>query len=140
MKILSLTAMLATSIGTAALFSSCVDPYAQGYGSTQVTTYRPGYEVRALPRGYRTERVDGNVYYTHEGQYYRSRGGRYVVVDPPKRNHYRNPRPGSGRDVVITKLPRNHRVVDYRGSRYYQVNDVYYQRRGPGYIIVDRPR
>ena len=159
-------------IALGALLTSCVDPYAGGPGHTStVTTYRTGYEVRSLPSGYRTETIGGTRYYNHNGTYYQSRSGRYVVVEAPRgrndgrhdnRNKYGNndrdrrddrdhrddrnrgdnrydKRPQGGRDVVITKLPPGYRTVKYRGSDYYQSRDVYYQRRGNGYVVVSRP-
>lgn len=158
------TTTLAGAIALGALLTSCVDPYAGGPGhsSSVTTTYRTGYEVRSLPSGYRTETIGGNRYYSSNGTYYQSRSGRYVVVEAP-RNRYdgRNDnrgydrrdrdrdrdrrddrydrRPQGGRDVVITKLPPGYRTVKYNGRDYYQSRDVYYQRSGPGYIIVKRP-
>lgn len=138
--------LLAGCLGLGSLLTSCVDPYAQGYGSAEVTTYRPGYEVRTLPSGYRTEVVGGTSYYTHNGTYYRPRSGRYVVVEAPPHRVMRapnrrdqNPRFDTRKEVIIREVPRGARVVDYRGSRYYQSGGSYYQRRGNGYVIVDRP-
>ncbi|RYD23259.1 MAG: hypothetical protein EOP88_04880 [Verrucomicrobiaceae bacterium] len=130
------------SLGLGSVLTSCVDPYAAP--QTQVTHYHSGYEVRALPRGYRTEVYEGTPYYVHDNTYYRSRGGRYVVVDAPRRgdgprqrdNRYYNRSP---RSTQITKLPPGHRTVRYKGADYYQVQDTYYQRSGPGYIVVKRP-
>lgn len=124
------------ALATATLLPSCVDPYAPG--PQPVTTYRAGYEVRTLPPGYRTEVIEGSQYYSYNGTYYRSHSGRYVVVDAPRhRDHY--DRPGSGRDVVITRLPRGYRTVERHGVRYYQANGNYYQQRGSGYVIVSHP-
>ena len=131
-------------LAIATLLPSCVDPYAQGSGQATVTTYRSGYEVRSLPPGYRTERIDGSSYYVHNGTYFRPRSGRYVVVDAPRvrrdepRQRY-NDRQSPQRDVAIRTLPRGYRPVQYRGTRYYQVDDTYYQQRGSGYVIVNRP-
>jgi hypothetical protein len=159
------TTTLAGGIALCALLTSCVDPYAGGPGyvapghsSTVTTTYRTGYEVRTLPPGYRTETIGGTRYYSSNGTYYQSRSGRYVVVEAPRRYDNRRDdrrydgrdrnrngrddrydrRPG-GRDVIITTLPSGYRTVKYRGRDYYQVRDVYYQRSGAGYIIVNRP-
>lgn len=149
-------------IALGALLTSCVEPYPSGHAhGAVVTTYNPGYEVRALPSGYRTEIIGGTRYYTHGGTYYQSRSGRYVVVDAPRgrndnyrynnnnrdRDHRDDRRDDrrddnhsrGGRDVVITTLPSGYRTVKYRGSDYYQSRDVYYQRRGTGYVIVNRP-
>ncbi|RYD49642.1 MAG: hypothetical protein EOP85_01230 [Verrucomicrobiaceae bacterium] len=131
-----------TGLAFGTLLTSCVDPYAQPPTQT-VTHYHTGYEVRTLPRGYRTEYYSGTPYYVYEGTYYRPRSGRYVVVEAPRRdgprqrdNRYYNRSP---RSTQITKLPPGHRVVRYRGTDYYQVQDTYYERRGPNYIVVKRP-
>ncbi|GAA5118915.1 hypothetical protein GCM10023212_10080 [Luteolibacter yonseiensis] len=158
-------------VALGALLTSCVDPYATGpTHSTVTTTYRTGYEVRSLPSGYRTETIGGSRYYSHNGTYYQSRSGRYVVVEAPRRgydNRYDDRKYGSrdrdrrdghdyrdrdgrdrgrydgpprgGRDVIVTRLPSGYRTVNYRGGVYYQSKDVYYQRRGTGYVVVTRP-
>lgn len=147
--------------------SSCIDPYYAGGVSTGVTRYQPGYTVRTLPSGYRTEVISGNRYYFHNGTYYRPRGNSYVVVDRPVRgphgdrdrdgvpNRFDTPRTGprGDRDLdgipnrydnsrdrqVIRNLPGRHRVVNHRGREYYQVGNTYYQRRGSGYVVVTSP-
>lgn len=126
-------ACLGLAVGT--LLSSCVDPYyADRRGSpSRVVEHR---EVRRLPSGYRTEVIDGSNYYNHNGTYYRRQSGGYVVVEAP-RSRYGSPQ--SYRETSITRLPRGYREVNHRGNRYYQVNDVYYQRRGSVYITVTRP-
>lgn len=151
-------------IALGALLSSCVEPYPGGVApTTTVTTYRTGYEVRSLPSGYRTETIGGSRYYYHNGTYYQPRSGRYIVVEAPRHGNngrydnrkysdrdrdHRDDRnrdsrydrgPQGGRSVVITKLPPGYRTVKYRGSDYYQSRDVYYQRSGNGYVIVNRP-
>lgn len=136
------------ALAVATVLPSCVDPYAHGPGPQHsVTTYHAGYEVRVLPSGYRTEYIDGSNYYVHNGTYYRSRSGRYVVVDAPRRHsNYRSGydrrddrreyRRDGNRDVVITQLPRGYRTIERRGVRYYQANNTYYQQRGSGYVVV----
>jgi hypothetical protein len=133
------TVLSFASLALGTLLSSCVDPYAGGYGpQATATTYRAGYEVRSLPPGYRTEVIGGTSYYNHNGTYYRPRSGRYVVVEAPRQrvDRYRH---NGHTDVVVTKLPPGYRVVKHRGSQYYQVRDTYYQRRGTGYVVVTRP-
>ncbi|MEO5914133.1 MAG: DUF6515 family protein [Luteolibacter sp.] len=130
---LSIKPILIGSFGLAlgSLLPSCVAPY-PGPGQ-QATAVRVGYEVRTLPSGYRTEVVGGSRYFVHNGTYYRSRSGRYVVVEAPH-GHY----PPS-RVVYVDRLPSGYRVVHYSGRQYYQVNDRYYQRSGNRYMIVSRP-
>ena len=85
----------------------------------------------------------GTSYYQHNGTYYRRQSGGYVVVDAPRSRYDRSPgyrgRPQTYRETSITRLPRGYREINYRGNRYYQVNDIYYQRRGSVYITVTRP-
>lgn len=124
-------------LATANLLTSCVYPYVDPYPTT-VTTYHAGYEVRSLPYGYRTERIDGRNYYVHGDTYYQPRGDRYVVVNTPRSHAMHRHHPGS-RDVYVTTLPHGYRTVVYRGTRYYRSGDVYYQPRGTGYVIVRSP-
>ncbi len=124
-------------LAAATLLSNCVDPYGPAYGSHErVNTYHAGYEIRSLPPGYRSETIGGTRYYSHNGTYYQPRSGRYVVVEAPRTYPNRRDR---YREEIITELPRGYREVDYRGTRYYRSNDVYYQQRGSGYITVTRP-
>lgn len=127
----SFLAPLSSALLIAALLPGCVTSYPDAGASASVT-YRTGYEVRTLPPGYRVETIGGTRYYQSNGTYYRSRSGRYVVVDPP----------GNGRrdrEVYIKKLPSGHRMVPYRGKTYYQVQNTYYVQRGGGYVIVAKP-
>jgi hypothetical protein len=139
--------------GLATSLVSCVDPYYTGGGSvsTTVTQYRPGYTVDRLPSRYDTEIVGGVRYYRQGNVYYRPQGNRYVVVDTPRNSRGWNDRnrngrpdrfdgPQRGRQVtVIERLPRGYRTVNHRGTRYYQYGNTYYQSRGSGYVVVNRP-
>jgi hypothetical protein len=129
-------ACLGLAVGT--LLPNCVDPYYadQGGPPSRVVEYRQDREIRRLPSGYRTEVIDGNNYYNHNGTYYRRQSGGYVVVEAP-RSRYGNSQ--GYRGTSITRLPRGYREVNHRGNRYYQVNDTYYQRRGSVYVTVTRP-
>ncbi len=98
------------------------------------TVYQPGYAVRTLPPGYRTEVIDGVRYYHHDRVYYRPEGSGYVVVDTP-RTIVESP-PGTS---IIRTLPGGYEVVTYRGQRYYRAGNVYYQSRADGYVIVPSP-
>jgi hypothetical protein len=140
MKNLSFKPNILSGLGivTAMMLTSCVDPNFALNSSppSNVTTYSTGYEVHTLPNGYRTEIIDGTRYYNYNGVYYRSRSGRYVVVDSPRshrhNDHYSQDRGG----VVIRNLPSGYRVVRHNGVRYYKVRDTYYQQRGAGYVQV----
>jgi len=128
------TLLGAFGIALATTLPSCVDPhYAHNPGPPRDTGYSAGYEVNALPPGYRTEIIGGTQYYNYNGTYYRPRSGRYVVVEVP-RSYNRQPR--QQEVVVVRQLPRGYRVVNHRGVRYYQVNDTYYEQRGSGYAQV----
>lgn len=142
-----LLGLIGLAIGT--LLPGCVDPYYAG-PPQRVTTYHPGYEVRSLPPGYRTEVIGGTRYYSHGGHYYRPRSGGYVVVEGPRhdRGYYDGRprddygyqgRPPGHRDVIITRLPPGYREINHRRGRYYHANDTYYQQRGAGYVIVTSP-
>jgi len=150
-KIPTLLAISSLAIGLT--MTSCVAPY-DAYGTTTVTTYSPGHRINSLPGGYRTEIIGGSTYYYHNGSYYRSGSGGYVVVDAPGSSHYQREYDryrsdryrdqryrGDRRDNVnvVTRLPDGHRAVNVRGQKYYQHKDNYYHRQGNGYITVNRP-
>ncbi len=141
--------ILLTILGVSASIAlpGCVDPYysAQGpTGSTVTsTTYRTGYEVQELPRDYRTEVINGDEYYVHDQTYFRPRRDRYVVVEAPRRSQtigYERPsRLDHGHQVYVERLPPGYRVVRQGSRSYYRSGDTYYERRGTGYAVVDRP-
>ena len=101
----------------------------------ETSVYHSGYVVRELPHGYRTEVIDGQRYYVHNGNYFRSRSGRYVVVEAPRR---RDGRPAY-RETVITTLPRGYRTINRGGVTYYETRGVYYRPTRSGYTVVERP-
>ena len=117
------------ALSLATLLPSCVAPYPGG----QASSVSIGYEVRSLPSGYRTEVVGGTSYYVHDGHYYRSRSGRYVVVEAPRG------RQGPSRQIYIDRLPPGYKVVRYGGRQFYQVNGHYYQQSGRKYVTVEKP-
>jgi len=142
--------LAATSLAIGLGMTSCVAPY-DSYGTTTVTSYSPGHRINSLPGGYRTEIIGGSTYYYHNGSYYRSGSGGYVVADAPRSSRYyreydrdrsRDQRyHGERRDNVnvLTRLPDGHRAVSVRGKKYYQHKDNYYRRQGNGYITGNRP-
>lgn len=142
-------ALLVPGIAAALALTSCADPYATSYGpAPTVSHHHVGYEVRTLPRGYRTETYNGDSYYFYQGTYYRPRHGGYVVVDPPRRPSYGRPpydrhddRHDNHRDDrSFDRIPPGARTVRHDGETYYVVNGRYYERRGSRYVQVDRPR
>jgi len=141
MKTTSNTMLLCAAIGAGLGLSSCVTPY-EGYSTTSVTTYRPGYTVRSLPSGYRTEVISGRNYYYHNGAYFERRNNSYVVVEAPRSSRYYGDYSRYGRrggSQVIRELPRGYTTVEYRGTPYYRYQDRYYRREGSGYIVVESP-
>jgi len=147
--------MALSAAGLGASLTSCVDPYYAGGPPPPPhgPIYRPGYEVRTLPPGYRVEVISGTRYYYHNNVYYRNRGNSYVVVESPRRGplppphryddrrgpDYRRVRDGYGNVHVIRELPRGAQQVTYRGQRYYRSGGVYYQSRSDGYVVVRSP-
>jgi hypothetical protein len=148
MKTINNSILLCAVIGAGLGLSSCVAPY-EGYTSTSVTTYRPGYTVQTLPSGYRAEVIAGTNYYYHNGAYFQRRNNNYVVVEAPRSSRYyeeytryrgrtyHNHPDGSAH--VITQLPRGYTTVEYRGTPYYRYQDRYYRRQGSGYVVVPNP-
>ena len=152
--------MALSAAGLGASLTSCVDPYYAGGPShtPYAPIYRPGYEVRSLPPGYRVEVISGTRYYYHNNIYYRNRGNSYVVVESPRRGpvppnryddrrgpggwrgtDYRRDGDGYGNRHVMRELPRGAQQVTYRGQRYYRSGGVYYQSRSDGYVVVRSP-
>ena len=140
--------LLTTGLGLGMSLSSCVAPY-DGVTTTSVTTYRPGYTVRTLPGGYRTEVISGTNYYYYNGNYFRRRGSDYVVVDAPRRSRYYQEQSRhrgrthndryDGSTRVVRELPRGYTTVTHRGEPYYRHNERYYRRQGSGYVVVASP-
>jgi Family of unknown function (DUF6515) len=87
-----------------------------------------GYAVGALPRGYVTVNFRGGPYYYHQGVWYRSGGGRFVVV-----------RPAVG--LYVPFLPPFYTTVWFGGLPFYYADDVYYAWRPERreYVVVDPP-
>lgn len=129
------------SLACTALLPSCVDPYAASprYAGPDTVShgYRTGYVVNDLPHGYRTEVIDGSRYYVHNGNYFRSRSGRYVVVESP-RDHGR-PDYRRTRETVISTLPSGYRTINRGGTTYYESRGVYYRPTRSGYMMTERP-
>lgn len=141
--------------------SSCILPYDNYGGPTTTTTYRQGYRVNSLPSGYQREYISGREYYYHNGNYYQPQSGAYVIVNAPRTSRYyddysrrqQSVRVESRvdqrsydrrerryeREEFITRLPRNHRVVNHRGMTYYRVGDQYYTRQNDVYVVVRSP-
>jgi hypothetical protein len=155
--------LLSTGLIVGLGLTSCVetyDAYGPHHSTTTIMTYEPGYHVTTLPSGYRTERISGTTYYYHDGAYFRSRPGGFVVVEAPRTSRYyteydayrrrtvtqrttRDHRDIRGPVVderrIVTRLPSGYRTVTHRGIQYYQSGDRYYQRQGSGYVVVARP-
>lgn len=158
-------ALLFTASAAALLTTSCVvETYDPPHTTVTTTTYEPGYVVRTLPSGYRTEVISGTRYYYHDNVYYRPQGSSYVVVKSPRpggrgwdgnqrgydRDWDGHDRDGDGRDrddfdhrhrdvTVVRTLPAGYVVVNRGGQRYYRAGNVYYQSRSGGYVVVHDP-
>jgi hypothetical protein len=65
----------------------------------------------------------GVRYHLAAGVWYRARGSKYVVCAAP-------------RGLVVTTLPRGHKVVVVKGRRYFAYKGVHYQRIGKTYRVV----
>ncbi len=138
-----------SALGISLLASSCQHRHRHHghhhHGPTAVVTqqYRPGYAVRALPPRYQTLTYGGNRYYYHDNVYYRPQGRGYVVVEDPRSRAttkpYRSSWGPSGSVAVVRTLPRGYRTVSYRGARYYQHGDTFYQPVTGGYRMVASP-
>lgn len=90
---------------------------------------RNGRPDRYDDRGDRGDRRDG---YDRRESYDRRDGYE-------GRDSYGRPDSYRRETTVIRTLPSGAQVVTHRGTRYYQAGNTYYQSRGDGYVIVDRP-
>ncbi|MGC4013264.1 MAG: hypothetical protein QM755_01925 [Luteolibacter sp.] len=141
---------LATLAGFGGLMlTSCVvDPYPP-QRVVETGPYRPGYVVDRIPGRYEVEVVGGTRYYHYNNVYYRPQGRGYVVVDSPHMHGHgpgpMMPPPGPGHPgpvrygTTITTLPSGARVVTHNRARYWVHDNVYYQSRGNGYVVVRSP-
>ena len=71
----------------------------------------------------------------YDGRDHRRDGQRYDDRhrwNPPHAHHHR---PG----YVVHRLPPRHRVVHYRGARYYYGDGLWYRPVGPRYTVIDPP-
>lgn len=65
--------------------------------------------------------------------------GCIYVSAPPRRTVVQETRIVAPRETVITTLPPYYRARVYRGTKYYEYNNVYYRAVPRGYVIVERP-
>ncbi|MES2996484.1 MAG: DUF6515 family protein [Verrucomicrobiota bacterium] len=129
--------------------SSCVTPDTTMTATT--TTYQPGYTVTSLPSGYSTVTVEGQRYYQSNDVYYRSEGGRYVVVGNPyggrtygtqsfsDRGSRSSRGQGSRGTPVMRRLPTGAQVRTHAGVQYYEHGGTFYRAEGDGYMVVPSP-
>lgn len=129
-------------LGSLMLTSCVVDSYPP-QRTVDAGPYRPGYVVERIPGRYATESIGGVNYYHYNNVYYRPQGGRYVVVESPHMHRPGPMVPPTGRihgyGSTITTLPNGARVVTHNRARYWVHDNVYYQSRGNGYVIVRSP-
>jgi hypothetical protein len=126
-------------VGTTTYYSSNDQWYTQvsnqgETGYVKIST-PAGYEVTALPAGYKTITASGQTYYyINNGTFYMSkqRDGKnvYVVVNPPF-------------GIEVTELPKDAVAVKVEGRTYYQYDLVYYRKvtdeGRTTYVIVASP-
>ena len=117
--------------------------------------------LRSLPRGYKTEVLEGVRYFSHNGTFYRpsANGQGYVVVGTPRGSRYvnggggggggrnsggggggRSSSGGGGGGDFLARLPSNNQQVIVRGIKYWVVNGSYYRPAAGGYKRVAAPR
>lgn len=79
------------------------------------------------PRLYRPLLARGVRYYYSDGMFYRTLGGRYVLVSPPF-------------GAVVSSIPSYYYPVVVNGVTYFTGNGVYYIYTGYGYQVVPPPQ
>jgi len=87
---------------------------------------RIGSDVAALPGGYSTVRVGGEVYYYKSGVFYSRAGSKYMVIRPPV-------------GAVVKSLPGHSKKKEINGVTYYTNSRTYYMRTPEGYRVVAAP-
>jgi hypothetical protein len=75
---------------------------------------RRGFVIRELPRDYRIIRHRSDRYYFHDGIWYRSSPGGFVVISPPI-------------GLVVPLLPPFYTTIWVGGNPYYYADGVYYR-------------
>lgn len=85
-----------------------------------------GHVVPRLSHRHRTIVYGGMPYYYDQGLWYRPWQGSFVLIAPPV-------------GIAVPVLPRGVVTVYAGGQRYYRHGEVYYVRRGDGYVVVDAP-
>ena len=86
---------------------------------------RGGY-VNVLPSGHRMVVFGRARYYFFDGVWYRSMGGRFLIVAPPI-------------GLAVTFLPPYYTTIMVGGVPYYYANEVYYTAAPGGYVVVAPP-
>lgn len=88
--------------------------------------YRPGYQLRYLPRGHSRLFLGGLEYFFFDGFFYRPYRNEYRVVDAPI-------------GAIVMTLPRLHFSFVWNGLNYFVSGNTYYRPHGNGYVIVPDP-
>jgi hypothetical protein len=88
--------------------------------------YKPGHNVKPLPKGYSRVLVNSLEYFFFDGFFYRPHANGYVVVDAPI-------------GAVITQLPRFSQLVYWHKLPYYAIGNTYYRPHHKGYVVVPDP-
>jgi hypothetical protein len=81
--------LAATGAALCLTLTSCIIPVdGNMQSSTGYTTYQPGYRIKSLPYGYRSENISGQTYYYYDGTYYRRDSNGYITTDAPRESRY----------------------------------------------------
>ena len=97
--------------------------YSNNRDRNNIYRKRDSRVVRVLPRGYRTFKIDGRYYYSHNGSYYTRCDHGYRIVSTPR----------------ICRLPPHARRVCVNRTIYYVCDNVYYIPRAGYYEVCEAP-
>lgn len=81
---------------------------------------------RELPAGHNRIFVRNQLYFTHEGRFYKKMRDGFVWIVPP---------PG----LVVTTLPFGYSTFMWEGVEYYTYAGIYYRPSYGGYVVVEEP-
>jgi hypothetical protein len=140
-SILAVGAVIASCLS----LSSCVEPngsnYGTNYGTSFTTLQQQGYQLNALPRGYRSETISGSTYFYHKGKYYRRSSTGYIETQAPRNSQYYNEYEQLRQYDYRDNLPPDgYQSETISGVTYYYRNGKYYRRSSRGYEEINAPR
>ena len=136
-SILAVGAVIASCLS----LSSCVEPNGTNYGTSFSTLQQQGYQLNALPRGYRSETISGSTYFYHKGKYYRRSSTGYIETQAPRNSQYYNEYEQLRQYDYRDNLPQDgYQSETISGVTYYYRNGNYYRRTSRGYEEINAPR